>query len=118
MKGGGGLNIFFKFEYRLYYPWEAVKGDGGCLMGLQGFFNLNIVFITPERLWKEMVDVLWVFMFFKFEYHLFYPWEAVKGGGGWDAFPVVRPACLTGSLLVPTEIVILKGQLHDGMTYF
>jgi hypothetical protein len=42
----------------------------------------------------------------------------VKGGGGWDVFPVVRPACLTGSLLVPTYIVILKGQLHEGMGIF
>ncbi len=41
----------------------------------------------------------------------------MKGGGGWDVFPAVQPVCPTGSLLVPTEIVILKGQLHDGMTY-
>ncbi len=37
----------------------------------------------------------------------------MKGDGGWDVFPAVRPACLTGSLLVPTEIVNLKEQLHE-----
>ncbi len=41
----------------------------------------------------------------------------MKGDGGCDVFPVVRPACLTGSLLVPTEKVALKGQPHEGMAY-
>ncbi len=41
----------------------------------------------------------------------------MKGDGGWDVFPAVRPACLTGSLLAPTEKVALKGQPHEGMAY-